>query len=85
MDTFMNEYFPYVFLILCILGALNIEFGAILFMILMGFTFYVALPIFILVCINVHFGGEACFIAILLAIGFGIYYLHLQRRWTKNK
>lgn len=85
MDTFMKEYFPYVFLILCILGALNIEFGAILFMIAVGFIFYVALPIFLLVCINAFFGGEVCMVVILLAIGIGIYYFHLDKEMNKNK
>lgn len=46
---------------------------------------YIIFPLFILWAINVIFGGEVCFIVILLAIGIGIYYFHLDKEMNKNK
>lgn len=49
-------------------------------MIELAIVWYVVLPIFILVCINLFFGGEVCLIAILLTFAIGMYYLIFQRR-----
>ena len=71
--------------ILLMLGAFcgQIPFCAGVLMFELVIFWFVILPIFILVCINVIFGGEVCFIATLLTIAIAIYYLVLQRRWIK--
>ena len=85
----MNEVnWEDVFLIaqpLLMLGAFGgqLPFCAGVLMFELAILWFVIFPIFILVCINVIFGGEVCFIAILLTIAIAIYYLVLQRRWIK--
>lgn len=71
--------------ILLMLGAFcgQIPFCAGVLMFELAILWFVILPIFILVCINVIFGGEVCFIATLLTIAIAIYYLVFQRRWIK--
>lgn len=71
--------------ILLMLGAFcgQIPFCAGVLMCELAILWFVILPIFILVCINVIFGGEVCFIATLLTIAIAIYYLVFQRRWIK--
>lgn len=53
----------------------QLTFCWMILMIELALIWYVALPIFILVCINMFFGGEVCLIAILLTFVIGIYYL----------
>lgn len=74
MDAF-DKYFPYIFLMLCIGAAIQIPACLVILMTLLFFLWFVVFPIFILIGINVIFGGEVCFIVILLAIVIGIYYL----------
>ena len=74
MDAF-DEYFPYIFLMLCVGAAIHIQVCLVILMTLLLFLWFVVFPIFILIGINVIFGGEVCFIVILLAIVIGIYYL----------
>lgn len=71
--------------ILLMLGAFCCQspFCAGVLMFELAILWFVILPIFILVCINVIFGGEVCFIATLLAIAIAISYLVFQRRWIK--
>lgn len=68
--------------LLLMLGAFcgQIPFCAGVLMFELAILYFVILPIFILVCINVIFGGEACLIATLLTFAIAIYYLIFQRR-----
>lgn len=58
----------------------QLTFCWMILMIELAIVWYVVLPIFILVCINLFFGGEVCLIAILLTFAIGMYYLIFQRR-----
>lgn len=71
--------------ILLMLGAFcwHITFCGLVLMFELALLYFVVLPIFILVCINVIFGEEVCLIATLLTFAIGICYLILQRRWIK--
>ena len=71
--------------ILLMLGAFcgQIPFCAGVLMFELAILYFVILPIFILVCINVIFGEEVCLIATLLTFAIAIYYLVFQRRWIK--
>lgn len=68
--------------LLLMLGAFcgQISFCAGVLMFELAILYFVILPIFILVCINVIFGGEVCLIAIFLTFAIGMYYLIFQRR-----
>lgn len=74
MDAF-DEYFPYILLMICVGAAIHIPACLVILMALLLFIWFVVFPIFILIGINAIFGGEVCFIVILLAIAIGIYYL----------
>lgn len=67
----------FIIQILLMLGAFcgQIPFCAGVLMFELATLWFVILPIFILICINVIFGGEVCFIATLLTIAIAIYYL----------
>lgn len=71
--------------ILVFLGAIigHLEFCMLIVFAEIAIMYYIVFPLFILVCINVLFGGEVCFIATLLTIAIAIYYLVFQRRWIK--
>ena len=71
--------------ILLMLGAFcgQIPFCAGVLMFELAILWFIIIPIFILVCINVIFGGKVCFIATLLTISIAIYYLVFQKRWMK--
>lgn len=75
----------FIIQLLLMLGAFcwQLPFCAGVLMFELAILWFVILPIFILVCINVIFGGEVCFIATLLTIAITIYYLVFQRRWIK--
>lgn len=71
--------------ILVFLGAImgHLEFCMLIVFAEIAIMYYIVFPLFILFCINAFLGEEACFIAILFALGIGIYYFHLDRRWIK--
>lgn len=75
----------FIIQMLLMLGAFcwQIPFCAGVLMLELAILWFIILPIFILVCINVIFGGEVCLIATLLTIAIAIYYLIFQRRWIK--
>lgn len=75
-----NEYFPLICLILFVGAAMHSITCVGILMSFLAFSWFVVLPIFILIGINIIFGGEVCFIVILLAIAIGIYYLFQKRR-----
>lgn len=66
--------------ILLMLGAFcgHIPFCALVLMVELAILYFIILPIFILVCINVIFGEEVCFIATLLTFCIGIYYFYSE-------
>lgn len=67
------------------LGAIvgHLEFCMFIIFAEMAIGYYIIFPLFILYGINVLWGEEACFIAILLALGIAIYYFYTKRRWIK--
>lgn len=74
MNAF-DEYFPYILLMLCVGAAIHIPACLVILIALLLFLWFVVFPIFILIGINALFGGEVCFIVILLTIVIGIYNL----------
>lgn len=62
--------------ILVFLGAIigHLEFCTLIVFAEIAIMYYIVFPLFILVCINVIFGEEVCFIATLLIIAIAIYY-----------
>lgn len=68
--------------LLLMLGAFcgQIPFCAGVLMFELVILYFVISPIFILVCINVIFGGKVCLIVTLLTFAIAIYYLIFQRR-----
>lgn len=63
-----------LFLLVCLGAAAHLPVCAGILIALLAFTFFIGFPLFILWGINVIFGGEVCFIVILLAIAFIICY-----------
>ena len=71
--------------IILMLGAFcgQIPFCFVVLIFELAILWFIILPLFILVCINVIFGEEVCFIATILTISIAIYYLVFQKRWMK--
>lgn len=70
----------FIIQMLLMLGAFcwQIPFCAEVLMCELAILWFIILPLFILVCINVIFGGEVCFIASLLTIAIAIYYFYSE-------
>lgn len=70
----------FIIQMLLMLGAFcwHIPFCAGVLIYELAILWFIILPIFILVCINVIFGWEVCFIATLLTIAIAIYYFYSE-------
>lgn len=74
-----------MFLLVCLGAAAHLPVCMGILMTLLAFLWFIVFPLFILWCINLFFGGEACMVVILLVIGIGIYYFIASKEMNKNK